>query len=62
VRRSPNDERIIFQRPVPGRGNLLRWVTTAEGTHIEDYLVPSEAPTGGTFFHDVGVLRVKVDN
>jgi Tol biopolymer transport system component len=59
---SPNDDRIIFQRVVPGRGNLLRWVTTAEGTHSEDYLVPPEAPTGGTFFPDVGVLRVKVDN
>ena len=56
---SPRDDRIVFQRPVASRGNLLRWVTTAEGTHTEAYLAPPEAPTGFTLSPDTGVLRVR---
>jgi TolB protein len=58
---SPNDDRIFFQRVTPGRGNLLWWVTTAEGTPTEQILVPASEPTGFTIGPDVGVLRVKTD-
>jgi Tol biopolymer transport system component len=56
---SPDDQRFFFNRPTPGRGNQLWWVA-ADGTN-EQLLVPSEAPTGSTFFPNVGVLRVKTE-
>ena len=56
---SPDDQRIFFHRPTPGRGNQLYWVA-ADGT-TEQLLVPSDAPTGSTLFSDVGRLRVKTD-
>ena len=65
---SPDDEQIYFQRATPVQvgerfinRNELWWHTTAEGTSEEKILVPSFAPTGSTFFPDVGVLRVKTD-
>ena len=57
---SPDDQRIFFNRPTPGRGNQLYWVA-ADGS-TEQLLVPSSEPTGTTLFADVGVLRVKTDN
>jgi Tol biopolymer transport system component len=57
---SPDDARIIFNRPAPGRGNQLWWVAADGAT--EQLLVPSEAPTGSTLFANVGVLRVKTNN
>jgi Tol biopolymer transport system component len=56
---APDDQRIFFNRPTPGRGNQLWWVT-ADGT-TEQLLVPASDPTGSTLFPDVGVLRVKTD-
>jgi len=56
---SPDDQRIFFSRPTPGRGNRIWWVA-ADGS-TEQLLVPSSAPTGNTLFPDVGVLRVKTD-
>jgi Tol biopolymer transport system component len=58
---SPDDQRIFFNRPrpTPSTGNQIWWVT-ADGTN-EQLLVPPEAPTGSTFFPNVGVLRVKTD-
>jgi Tol biopolymer transport system component len=56
---SPDDDRIFFNRPAPGRGNLLWWVAADDTT--EQLLVPPEAPTGFTIGANVGVLRVKTD-
>jgi TolB protein len=60
---SPDGQRIFFQRamPAPGGGfrNQLWWVA-ADGS-TEQTLVPASAPSGSTFFPNVGVLRVKTD-
>jgi Tol biopolymer transport system component len=57
---SPDDQRIFFNRPTPGRGNQIWWVA-ADGT-AEQLLVPAGEPTGSTLGPDVGVLQVKTAN